>query len=296
MALPPHLPKKSTPLMSWDRVRLWVWFGLGVVSAFVSCIAGTLSTIAWFAPAEVSTPTIFTFRRERSSFVTTAHIDPLVLQQVQQRIVRVYDRRQKIDGIYYTNESKLGEAILLTREGWAVLTLPNLAIGEEKNLEIVDFQGNIFPVTSSMFDPINRLAYIKIDGTGFRGDTVFADWQHIDVDTAILSIDGTLIQEGYIEGMVGKTGESFPIWQNVRDYILSSKLTLGSLVITEKGEFVGFVGENHTLIPSWFVSTHLRSVFVTEKIVYESLPLRGQEFLALSTNGRFEERGGFIVK
>lgn len=295
MPFPPHLPQKNSPLVTWDRARLWIWFLLGIFGAFVASVAGTLSTLAWIAPESTTVPTLLTSRRERSPLVTAAYIDPLVLQQVQQRLVQVYDRRQKIRDQYYTASAKIGEAVLLTREGWAVLPLPALSFGEEKNFEVVDFQGNVFTAETSTYDSVSGLAYIKIVGSGFRGDAVFPDWRTLDVDTPVLAIQGSVVQDGYIEGTQRIADQTFPLWQSGQVYLLSATLTPGSVVVTATGEFVGFVREDRTLIPSWQVSAHLRSLFASEKIVYESVPLIGQELSARSQAGRFEERSGFLV-
>lgn len=295
MNIPPHLPPKDSPLIPWNRMRFWVWFSLGIVSAFLAGVAGTLSTIAWFAPTPSPVPTVYTLRKERSPLVTTAYLDPLVLQQVEQRIVGIYDKRKKVQGAHYTADAKVGEAVLLTREGWAVFPTESFVSGEEKNFDVVDFQGNVFGTSLAVFDPVSNLTYIKLIGSGFRGDAVFPDWNDVDVDTRVLSIFGSTVQEGYIEGVGVKAKTSFPLWEANEEYAVSASLPVHSVLISERGELVGFVGALHTLIPAWYIPAHLRSLFEQEKIVYESLPYKGQEIISVVNNGRFEEQSGFLV-
>jgi hypothetical protein len=292
---PPHLPRKTKDLILKETYR-FVWSVLFLVLiAFITSVAATLTTIAWIAPFSV-TDTSYTLRANRASLESAAHIDPMLEKQVRQRLVRVYNTKQKVQNEYYSEAAFVGQAMMLTSEGWAVMYTSNYSRGAEKHWEIVDHQGIIFTVEKSFQDSVSGLVYIKIAGDGFRGDISFLDWNTFDMSESLssLSLRG-VVPAAFDRLEENSESKQYELWKPRFFHTIVGDVSSGDVLIAENGAFVGFVNSDKKIIESWLISTQLQPLFEKEKNEYKALPLTGYRVEGVVVDDMFENIHGFLV-
>lgn len=297
MKHPPHLPKppEKEPLL--ERHPALPWFLLVVVLAFVTAVAGSLSTIAWLGPSSSDTNIIRTLRAQLPSGGREVSLDPFVEQQVRQRMVTVYDARKKINGFVYPESAAVGVAVLLNSEGWAAMYAPDYRDGTYKNLQAVGNQGNIYSLLSAQKDPVSDIVYFKIQGDGFRGDISFFNWDGANVvGESFVRIGTKDIGAVHIQKAtrIANT-ESFALSKQIYAFQISGDHSIGDILVTEQGNFVGFAGLNGTLQESWYVAGQLQSLFDTGTISYTGIHASGVMVRGIQVNGILERHVGFLI-
>lgn len=292
---PPHLPPKTKDLIMKETYRSMSTVIFLILIAFITAIAGTLTTIAWIAPFSVS-DTTYTFRTPRVTIEEAVQIDSVVEKQVRQRMVRVFDRRQKVN-TFYGDNAFVGQAMLLTAEGWAVLYDPSYVRGAHQYWEVVDHQGTVFLVEQSLFDDVSGLVYMKVAGDGFRADVSFPEWSTLDTRTPLHALHAGNTDVVAIDGMVQNETlrKVYPLIESPVAYQLAGDVYPGDVVVSANGTFIGFADTDTHLIPSWFVSTQLQSLFEMGTVQYMTLPVRGYQVAGSVQNGVMDTLQGFYV-
>ena len=292
---PPHLPPKTKDLIMKDTYRSISTVIFLVFIAFITSVAASLSTIAWIAPFSV-TDTSYIPRSAQSLLDAAAEIDPVVEKQVRQRLMQVYDRRKKIQNEYYTDTASVGQAMMLTSEGWAVMHVSAYVRGSEVFWESVDHQGMIFSVETSFQDPVSGLVYLKIIGDGFRGDVSFPDWDSFDRTASLTALSTGGVSPAVLESLVRtRTTEQHPISEPVYAHHVAGDVAVGDVLIAHNGAFVGFINEEKELVESWLISTQLQPLFEKETNEYVGLPLVGYQVSGVVVEDMFESINGFFV-
>ncbi|MBP9761145.1 MAG: hypothetical protein KBD15_02810 [Candidatus Magasanikbacteria bacterium] len=296
MKIPPHLPKKTKNLIQKETYRSLIVLGVLIVIAFVAAIAATLTTIAWIAPFSLGDTSLSSYRSPRSSDYTESVLDVQVEKQMQQRMVRVYDTREKIGQAYYAPSGLVGRAVMLTSSGWAVLHQSEYTPGEERYWESVNHQGIVFPINDVVFDPVSELVYINIEGDGFRGDVSFPDWNDIDVDGPVFAVNEYGSRPFALGSFIASdTNDVYAISAPRFFYQLTGTGEPGDIMVSEAGAFLGFLHADNRLIPSWLMSSQLQELFANKKIAYTGLSVKGTTVRAYTDESTFQAVHGLYV-
>ena len=296
MKVPPHLPKKTKNLIQKETYRSLIVLGVLIIIAFVAAIAATLTTIAWIAPFSLGDTSLSSYRSPRSSDYTESVLDVQVEKQMQQRMVRVYDTREKIGQAYYGASGLVGRAVMLTSSGWAVLYQSEYTPGEEQYWESVNHQGIVFPIKDVVFDSLSELVYINIEGDGFRGDVSFPEWNDIDEQSAVFAVNeygSTPLSFGSLAP--SDTIEVYSISEPRFFYQLTGTGVAGDIMVNDAGAFLGFLHKENRLIPSWLMSGQLEQLFANKTIEYTGLSVKGTTVNATTHNTTFESVHGLYV-
>lgn len=273
----PHLP--TNPMTDaqkeqWKRLK-WFFAVLGF-SLFVSIVA-TIVVTSWVLPEQVTPQTnIYTLEKPVSVEETTAPLSQLVLSQSQQRMVSVYNRQGKV-GEYYRDDAYIGNALLLSAGGWAVMfadtTVPS------SGWELEDFQGNRYRVAAVVNDPyIEGLQYIQISGDNFRGDSQFADWEMLEEGTILAAIGSDMRAVPVaISNVLANTpaGSQYRLTDIRQQYDLVGDTTAGDIILSDNGAFIGFTNADAQLLPGWYVETQLSALLATGKVDNSNISNQG---------------------
>ena len=154
----------------------------------------------------------------------------------------------------------------------------------------------MYQVERTVADPLSGLAYLKVNGGGFRVMALFS-WDAIP-DGALWS----LIPDGYREVFLGEARKNegaenvFAISEPQYAFELLPDASAVSMILTTKGELAGFVVADGRLIPSWMVGNQLPSVLSGGVVSYAGLPYRGRFVTSVISETGLSVLPGFYVE
>jgi len=296
--LPPHFPKSSQTLgFRRNRPHSLLWFGVIIVLTCVTALAVTLSAIAWLVPgATIQTP-VYTFRSARPVFDEEKAFPTLVEKQVEQRMVEVYDARTVVKETLYPVDGFVGGGVVLSSGGWVVMYAPNYKLAEEKNWHVVDYQGTVYYVTKAVPDLDSGLLFLQIDGDAFRGDVTMVDSETLSYYSPLIGMGHSTSYPLVLDGVVKRDTKSVhDIFVTRYDHLLIGDSVPGDIVLTPgKGELVGFVGPNGTLIDSRHIEEHIPSLFGTNTLYERPLSFFGYAIDGYIQDDYLIKKQGFVI-
>ncbi len=288
---PPHLPPPACRVDTYHRLQNLRWIVFIFAAAFLSGIAAALVTVAWIAPTFVPADYYNTNRDLKNN----NRPDPLLVRQVKQRVVDVYDKRQKTDKVFYGQKALVIQAGLLSSDGWAVAFYPSYVFGEEKNWEVVDYQGVFYGITKAIYDPISRLLCFKLSGQGFRVMS-FGNSASL-ADENLWTVDGGGLGKEVILGeWTGIDSQKiYPIWRLQSFATVASGAQVGEFVFGAQGESFGVVDEKGEMIPAWLIGSQISSLLEKQVVSYRAVPWRGYVIDGVDKDGVWTSLSGFYV-
>src|SRR3989338_2595921 len=260
----PHLPPKSCSIRAHQQLRLLPWAVFLLLVSALTSVAVSLSVVTWFLPSLIPETRV---APRGARVLQEIAVDPILDRQIKQSMLTIYDKREKVDGAFYTDAALVGRAALLSSDGWAVMHAGSAA-ARASFLEAVDHQGTVYPVESIVADPLSGLAYLKVNGGGFRVMALFS-WDAAP-DGALWSF----FLDGYREAFLGEAEKNegaedvFAMYEPQYAFALLPGAPAGSVILTTRGELAGFAAADGQLIPSWMVGNQLPSVLSEGGVSY----------------------------
>lgn len=288
---PPHLPSPACRVDTYHRLQNLRWIVFIFAAAFLSGIAAALVTVAWIAPTFVPADYYNTNRDLKNS----NRPDPLLVRQARQRLIDVYDKRQKTDKVFYSRKALVIQAGLLSSDGWTVAFYPSYVFGEEKNWEAVDYQGVFYGITKAIYDPIARMLYLKLSGQGFRVMS-FGNSASL-ADENLWTVDGGGRGKEVVLGeLTPVDGQKiYPIWRPQSFMTVASGALAGEFVFGARGESFGIVDEKGEIIPAWLIGGQIGSLLEKQVVSYRAVPWRGYAVDGVNKDGVWTSLPGFYV-
>jgi len=288
----PHLPNKTCRVDTYYRLKNVKWILLFALLAFVAGGCAAIIMIVWFLPANYNS-TILTSGRLDSDHNISAQPDQVFARQIKQRLLNIYDVRQKING-FYPRSAYVGQAAVLSSDGWAVAFIANFRSGAEKSYEVLDSNNNSGKIVKVVYDKTSQLVYFKINAQGLRV-TTFPNWAQVNVGIDLWSV-GFDWQSRFIKDLQElSTSRSQLIWQPQYGFALNEKVNAGDLLLNNNGDLVGVVGVNN-IINSWQVEGQIASLLTSGKIVYKGLPYQGYFVYNFSQDSAPGSSGFYVEK
>lgn len=274
MKFPPHLPPKTNNIEWHRKIQSVPWIILFILLSFFSGAVATLVVEAWIVPGVIISEPLYLAPKENTNPNTT--FDPLRARHARQRLVTVFDTRQKVSEKFYRAQGKKGTAVLLSSNGWAVFYGPDYKKGEEKFWEgISEQEQTTFPVVEIVFDTVTGLVYVRFEGEGFRSMS-FAPESALRTDSVLWSfVNGSWKQTNIDTVQAPDLSSARLIWQSWPTYTFSTSLPVGSVIVNANGDFVGFRGKEHGLAPGLFVENQLQEILTSSTIGYTIVPWQG---------------------
>lgn len=232
----PHLPPVSCSVHTHNYMKsIRSVLLISVLSVFAGATAA-LVTIAWFMP--VADTGVVYFGERPNSASPFINYNPVVERETRERLITVYDERELSYGVAYTQASKIGKAVLLSSDGWVVMSAPETA-PPKQFIAGIDSSGGMHAAQHTVFDRERGLLYIKFDGNNFPVQS-FADWSHIQAGKIVL-----IAHESWQVSRVRayeKPVLMFNVWAHADRFSLEkTDAVQGSIIYDENGRFIGFV-------------------------------------------------------
>jgi len=280
----PHLPPKTCRIDTYYRLQNIRWILLFALLAFLAGICAAIITGVWILPSNENNNVWFGNNIDART-ISYNSPDPFFIKQTEQRFFTIYDKRKKTAEKIYSAESFIGQAVIISSDGWAAAYVPNYFFGWEKNWEIVDYQNNIFSVDKVVLDAFSQVLYFKIETQGSRVVS-FPTWDKLQMGAFVWTVTEEKWQENYIkENNRIKTDKSFYIWDQQYHYSLVKTVSPGSLLIDEQGNFIGFVDDNGLLVAGWLVEQQVNNLLSKGVLGYNNVNWKGHLVKIIKDNG-----------
>ncbi len=268
--LPPHLPPPTCNIEQHSRQERLKLFLAAAFFGVLGGMSGAAVMLGWVWPVFNGGDVSSFF-----SYHAAATINPFegrVEEDSTNRLVSVYKDISVVgDTSYFTSKNLVGEAAVLSTDGWLVMYAPNFD-GVIKNWQVLDADGAVLPVQKALFDRLSGLVYLKISAqdrvVAFadileQGDDVFVHEAKRWSAASIEQLNAPLSTASHLD--------SAPI----EGYKLTRSSLPGSAVFTRQGRFVGFVTKNDAVIPVQGFSAIVTAVLSGQGIVYPTLGVEG---------------------
>lgn len=293
MSHPPHLPPKEEKI--GRNIREFLLFvGIVVVLSFASAMAAASVVFTWFLPPFPASRSVFTFFQNKENSGESVVLTGEQENEVKERTVKIFDTRKKLSGEFFERSGFLGEATLLTLDGWSVFLGTAVSPADIPYLQVVDNQGRILSVEKLVNETTSGLTYIDVQGEGFP---VFP---MVNSDSPLNNFSWLFKEGEFIPTQIavtlplGKEGVQ-PLTQ------LITRVGRGStplgFVVNAKAELSGFVDKSGVFIPSTEITRHLRSLQKSGTIVTKGVPVVGYiaERVQKNEQGTTQVEYGFVV-
>ncbi|PIR03817.1 MAG: hypothetical protein COV59_04065 [Candidatus Magasanikbacteria bacterium CG11_big_fil_rev_8_21_14_0_20_39_34] len=292
MKTPPHLPRESCRIDTREKMRSFIWLCVLIFVAFLAGLSATLSVVAWVLPGyfNSNTPVQTSSLHPRTTFDENTY--NALLHTIRQRTVRVYDIHHKQSEGVYNTEAFLGNAVLLSSDGWVAMRRTDgiTSLGAS-SLEMVDHLGKVYKVSRVVRDPLKNIVYFKM--ATVQGDLFYvvslAKPNALDVATWSLQ-DRQLVEAERISGT--SSVASHFLWEKIPPDFTSEGL-VGTLLFNSQGDFVGFVDNSGAVLSSYYISLALPNLLLNGRVDYFHIPVMGK-VVEIAT-GVSSAQFGFVV-
>lgn len=291
----PHLPKQDTAPQDKKSLKtIPVSFGVVVIATLASLVTSLLVMIWLYPEISPTTPIYGGFRGVENQDISP---EQSVERLVRERTVSLYDMSRKINEIYYTDDGYLSEAVLLSSDGWAVLYDPDARVTRASGWEAVDGQGIVHQLESVVIDPVSGLTYIKLVGAGYRV-TSFYEWNDTLPKELLWAINQNSWHIARVSNLenIFQSNTNHTLQQRTVRYTLSAQEKEGSLLLSEDGDFVGFVHADGTLLPAWLIPGQLSYLLAEGETQYATFPYTGKVITAMvDPEDGYQQISGFYI-
>ena len=269
---PPHLPPPHSSLKNhrlWQRLKFL--FFITFFSLLVG-MTGAAMVLGWIWPTFGGSDVwITSFQRP---VITSQQLEQKIRTQMSSRIVSVYTQMNKYGAVgYFDQKNKLGDAVLISSDGWLAMYKPNFNLSKNATYYIDSQDGDVYKSEKVVVDSYSGIVFIKTKGSQFKVVN-FAD--NIKIDDELFVYQNSDWRYGVLGGKVqlddlGSHLDSAPI----SVYNTSGLFEPGSVVINDQGRVAGFVARDNKIFPSQYL-TRVMSGFLNSKTVkYPSLGASG---------------------
>ncbi len=289
---PPHLPPRSCSIPAYYVRQSLPWVTLMLFLSVLAGVASALAAAVWVLPdiGAAGLSDRILLRRD----TTPDTLEPYVLNQTRARTVTLYDKTKTVSEGAFPLTARVGEAMLLSSDGWAVLVQDTLKTRSEMLLA-VDSQSVSTTIDTIVEDPYTDLVYVHLVGQGFRVAAFGSE--EAEGGTVWAIAPGNKIENATIiparEFIVPEKTYTFD-----RPELLPQVLPgvpFGSFVVDRRGDVLGLVAKNNVLYPSWLVESHMRQVLQSGKITYPDFGFKGVFVSAIPEAETIISRQGFLV-
>jgi hypothetical protein len=285
---PPHLPQKASSLKQRYLLQQVPWLLFFVSICAITAVAVSMVLFAWYIPSYVSYH-VPTGVQRTIAIPEVASVDPFFVKEIESKIVQIHKGKSDTPPRTISEESFVAHAALLSSDGWVAFV--SEPIDMNVRLFAVDTHGVVHDLSQKRMDALSGITYAKIDGDGYRvmpfelGEP--SESMYVRTAREWNTILGTT--------KPNRTAETPML--HMPSYVRSVDAGTGSLVIHANGGLLGFVDNNNTIVPVWWVQDALSAVFSGEVIEHRTLPYAYREVTQVfnPTRGVYESIQGVEI-
>lgn len=269
---PPHLPPPACSVPTHYTFKTLQKLLAIVFLGALAGISAALAALAWALPSILPVQQLSSIEYNARHAQTP---NVVLLQRIRQRVVRVYDVKKRVGEGFYSQDAMVGEAMMLSSDGWGVIYDPLDLLKDTSTLEGIDYQHIAHPVKTVVRDAGRHLVYVKFDGAGFHIVPFFqADrltsgltlWSFTRDRWAVAEVDGLVRLD--VKGPLSPTEPQYA-------HALLLQAQKHSILLTDQGELVGFTDGATISLPAWIVEHELQSILQQGKLPASTVAWKG---------------------
>jgi hypothetical protein len=273
----PHLPAPSSNLHShhrWERIKfifiitlLGLW--AGGTGAFI--VLGWL----WPTTGEADTWAI-SYSHTRT---IQSQLEDTIHEELRNQLVTVYSASSSWENhtTYLSSKDKLGNAMILSTDGWLGIYAPLVKPEGIKSWKIVTNSGNVLSIENFLKDPVTSMVYVKVSPptSTIWHPVEFVTDAKINDEVFILTLgefwkSAFIDQKRYSSFSEGHSDTILPV-----QFELSQTVPLGSIVVSKQGRVVGVGRGEYGVLLSTVIAEQLPSLLTQRSLFYPSLGIEG---------------------
>jgi S1-C subfamily serine protease len=204
-------------------------------------------------------------------------------KEISSRVVAVYSQEQSLGGNNYFNpDDKLGDAAIISSDGWVVMYLPKTAVNL-KRARALSSDGAVFELEKVLTDARSGLVFLKISlldektrarvGGQFQ---VVSLAENVDAGSEVFVFERDTWRSATVNARDWNI-YARPHLDTAPAYALALNIGFshGSTVINGQGRLAGFMLADNIFLPANYLARVMPTVLGTGKVVYESLGVSG---------------------
>ncbi len=285
---PPHLPSPACSINSHETMTKLKLFLASIISGLAAGLVGAIVMInAWY-PATLNNTTVVVPNRN-----TNPTLDSSVVREWRPRLISVFDSSKKATtGNYYLASSRLGTAVVVNAGGWAIMDfVPKLT---KNNIIGLDYQGQELVVEELVAAEKDGLWYIKFKGSDFRATASFAARGAVQANRILWGL-GSDWQPYTVGQKITATSAVVSATEVTVKYPLRELGAENRVLITDRGEFVGFSNKDRIIIPVWMAPELLPKIMSGQKPPFVSFGWQGSFVTAVRAGVTSPAVDGFLL-
>ncbi|MFA5211202.1 MAG: hypothetical protein WC414_01705 [Patescibacteria group bacterium] len=294
---PPHLPQKTCSVKQHENLCTLKIFVLYVIISFVSGIAGALVTFAWIVP-NYNNSDFYLFKYNNPEFNQNEIADSILTKKFQYNTVKIFDKSGLIYENFYSENSFVDRAVLLSSNGWTVLFDPDFNYNKIKNWAVIDYRGLEHKIERAIFDSENGFVYVKLQGDEFHVVS-FADLNNFDINDKIWLGGKNNLKRVIISGKEEKTQNFYWASESALKFKINENDYSAKLLFDDQGKLLGFLNKDLNIKSIWKVEKDLNNILANSVLSDLSIDFKGhfvkQESEAISENEDQNLIEGFYV-
>ncbi len=282
MAFPPHLPAPSSNIKThrkWQRIKM-----LLAATAFglMAGLSGAAVMLGWIWPG-LGGGDSWVISSGTNRWLNNSQMEEQVRIEMNDRMVMIYSEQKTVHAVGYLDEkNKLGEGVVLTSDGWVVMT----ESGEEssyKNWRVVLQNKSIFRVEKILTDRTSGLVYLKLAVLDKNIEFNNTQFKAINFNNDLLKSGDSLYvgENGQWYGAIVRLSRSqakqlpHPDFVPTTFYELNVGVKPGRILANGQGRIVGISLGDGTVLPAQYISRTLDSILAKGKITFPTFGIEG---------------------
>jgi hypothetical protein len=269
---PPHLPPPVCNLSAhyiWSRLKFLCFVSfIGLIAG----LSGASILAGWILPNITGDNSWYSINANNSNGVRLQLSDQ-VYNEISSRVLTIYSKIYDTEDTQYLDKTNIiGEAIILSTDGWVVLYQPDFK-GSYKNFIALSKDGKTYQAESAIFDKYSGMLYIKIKGAQFKVISF--------IDFIAIPDKFFVLQNGYWKNTALNNKTIAPFLNSHLDtapiavFALDDQFNAGAIVTNSQGKIAGFITKDNQLLPSEYITRTMSEILSSNNLIYYSLGIDG---------------------
>lgn len=276
---PPHLPEKEFSEKHyhfWQNIRFIFYV---VIISLLAGITGALVVSAWLQPSFYSNEGSFLINKNYNSQkenISTWSQTPSVLaaRRLEFSTINIFDKTLQVSENFYPESAFIGRVAMLSSNGWGVMYYPNFDKNKLSTWLALDSQGLSYEIENTLFDSERGFVYIKFVGQNFRVMS-FPNWDNFTNGTKVWVSDYNVWKERQLGDTIVVVDKPHKITEQYSRLHLEPDTKVGDIVMTEEGQFVGFVDNEGLLQTAWYTQYQLTNLLEKNDFLKSDIDFSG---------------------
>ncbi|MFA7653493.1 MAG: S1C family serine protease [Candidatus Magasanikbacteria bacterium] len=282
MVVPPHLPPPTCEVKHHHQLQRIKIFLAATGFGLLAGITGASIVLGWIWPSYGGGDTWIVAQQTRYAW-SGSQLEEKVQREISERVVSVYSGIEIMgDNNYFNISNKLGEAVVISSDGWLAMYLPKPSLNL-KRARVLTVSGSVYELEKILTDARSGLTFLKISlNKEADKQRVGGQFQVVSlVEKTNLTDDIFVYENGNWRGsaIVASIWNALPRphLDNAPAYLysLNGNFANSSVVINRQGRLVGFTVLDNMFLSASYLARIMPTVLDQQKVIYSSLGVSG---------------------